>query len=254
MTQLNKTNQEELEAEKKKVISITIQASNNKVKEKVKRVVQKKKIEPIKRKTNKQVITKISNNKVTKEASTRKRIEVTPKKVMKKTKGKVKETEEEEKAGEYIIEKLVNDRKRKGIWEIEVKWKDHDETTWESMKNIRKDTPEIVEQYMNEMSKKKKDVNKNKKTKTKVKKVDKRCKKKHDMKSSFKMEEDIRYFTANGNKNMMECDSCDLVLMPTNKNAVYLCKDTSCDRGLCFKCYHELRDIKRCSRLMKQLQ
>ena len=56
------------------------------------------------------------------------------------------------------------------------------------MKNIRKDTPEIVEQYTNEMSKKKKDVNKNKKTKTKVKKIDKRCKKKHDMKSSYKME------------------------------------------------------------------
>jgi len=34
MTQLNKTNQEQLEAEKKKVISITIQASNNKVKDK----------------------------------------------------------------------------------------------------------------------------------------------------------------------------------------------------------------------------
>ena len=51
MTQLNKTNQEQLEAEKKKVISITIQASNNKVKEKRKRVVQKGKNieEPIKK-------------------------------------------------------------------------------------------------------------------------------------------------------------------------------------------------------------
>ena len=47
------------------------------------------------------------------------------------------------------------------------------------MKNIRVDTPEIVEQYMNEMSKKKKDgKTNNKKTKTEViapkKKVDKR--------------------------------------------------------------------------------
>ena len=146
LSKLNRTNQEKLITEKKKVISITIQANNNKVKEKVKRVVQKKKkIEPIKKKTIKKVITKINNNKVTKEASTRKRIEVPPKEVMKKTKGKVRETEEEEKAKEYIIEKLVNDRKRKGIWEIEVKWKDHDKTTWEPMKNIRKDTPEIVE-------------------------------------------------------------------------------------------------------------
>ena len=74
MTQLNKTNQEQLEAEKKKVISITIQASNNKVKEKRKRIVQKGKNieEPIK---------KIS--KETKKAS--KKIIVAPRKeVMKK--------------------------------------------------------------------------------------------------------------------------------------------------------------------------
>ena len=50
MTQLNKTNQEQLEAEKKKVISITIQASNNKVKDRRKKAVQKEKNieEPIK--------------------------------------------------------------------------------------------------------------------------------------------------------------------------------------------------------------
>jgi len=51
LSKLNKTNQEQLIAEKKKVISITIQASNNKVKEKRKRVVQKGKNneEPIKK-------------------------------------------------------------------------------------------------------------------------------------------------------------------------------------------------------------
>ena len=42
-SQLNKTNKEQLIAEKNKLISITIQASNNKVKDKVKRVVQKEK-------------------------------------------------------------------------------------------------------------------------------------------------------------------------------------------------------------------
>ena len=203
MSQLNRTNQEQLIAEKNKVISITIQASNNKVKDKVKRVVQKEKnIEPIKKISKEKVVTKTNNNKVSKKAS-RKRIGVPRKEVMKKTKGKVRETEEEEEVG-YIIEKLVNDRKCKGIWEIEVKWKDHDKTTWEPMKNTRVDTQDIVEQYMNEMSKENKAVNNNKKkTKTKViapKKVDKRCKMKHDMKSSYKMEEDIRYFTANGKK------------------------------------------------------
>ena len=126
------------------------------------------------------------------------------------------------------------------------------------MKSIKADTPEIVKEYMNEMSKKKKAANnKKKKTQTKViapkKKVGKKCKMKHDMKSSYKMEEDIRYFTANGKKNMMECKDCDLVLMPENKKPVYLCKDTSCDLGLCFKCYHAYREKKR-SRLNAQLQ
>ena len=84
--------------------------------------------------------------------------------------------------------------------EIEVKWKDHDKTTWEPMKNTRVDTQDIVEQYMNEMSKENKAVNNNKKkTKTKgMKKIV--CGMKHDMKSSFKMEKDIRDFTANGKK------------------------------------------------------
>ena len=149
----------------------------------------------------------------------------------------MKETEEEEEVG-YIIEKLVKDRMRKGIWEIEVKWKDHDATTWEPMKNIKADAPDIVKQYMNEMSKKKKAVN-NKKKKTKPKGVKKIvCRLKHDMKSSFKMEKDIRDFTANGKKNMMECEDCDLVSMPSKNKPAYLCKDTSCDLGLCFKCYN----------------
>ena len=84
MTQLNKTNQEQLEAEKKKVISITIQASNNKVINKVKKVVQKEKhIEPIKQISKEKVVTKTNNNKVSKKAS-RKRIVAPRKEVMKK--------------------------------------------------------------------------------------------------------------------------------------------------------------------------
>ena len=121
------------------------------------------------------------------------------------------------------------------------------------MKRMKEDTPEIVNEYMNEMSKKKKAAN-NKKKKTKPKGVKKLvCKMKHDMKSSYKMEEDIRYFTANGKKNMMEFKDCDLVLMPENKKPVYLCKDTSCDLGVCFKCYHAYRE-KKTRRLIAQLQ
>ena len=232
MTQLNKTNQEQLEAEKKKVISITIQASNNKVKEKRKRVVQKGKNieEPIK---------KIS--KETKKAKASKKIIVAPRKeLMKKEKRNKKETEEEEEVGN-IVEKLVNDRKRKNIWEVEVKWKDHDKTTWEPMKNMMEDTPEIVKEYMNEMnemSKKKKAAN-NKKKKTKPKGVKKLvCMLKHDRKSSFKMEKDIRVFTGNGKMNMMECEDCDSLLMPSKNKPVYLCKDLTCDLGVCFKCHY----------------
>ena len=232
MTQLNKTNQEQLEAEKKKVISITIQASNNKVKDKRKKVVQKEKNieEPIKQISKEKVVTKVSKK------ASRKRIEAPCKEVMKKKKRKVKETEEEEEVG-YIVEKLVNDRQRKHIWEIEVKWKDHDETTWEPMKNIKADTPEMVEEYMNEMSKKKAAKNKKKKRKPKgVKKLV--CRLQHDRKSSFKMEKDIRVFTANGKKNMMECEDCDSLLMPSKKEPVYLCKDPTCDLGVCWKCHY----------------
>ena len=74
---------------------------------------------------------------------------------------------------------------------------------------------------MHELCKQKRALKTKKMTKTKVivskKKVDKRCKKKHDVRLSYKVEEDIRYFTANGKKNMMECKDCDLVLMPKNK-------------------------------------
>ena len=86
MTQLNRTNQEQLIAEKKKVISITIQASNNKVKDKAKRVVQKEKnIEPIKQIPKAKVVTKTNNNKVSKKVS-RKKIVAPRKEVMKKKK------------------------------------------------------------------------------------------------------------------------------------------------------------------------
>ena len=70
-------------------------------------------------------VTKIKNNTVTKEASKRKKNEVPPRELKKETKGKVRETKEEEEVMEYEIEKLLHDRNSKGFWEIEVKWKDH---------------------------------------------------------------------------------------------------------------------------------
>ena len=100
------------------------------MKEKVKSVVQKKKkVEPIKNKSNIEDVTKTKNITVT-EGSKRKRNEVHRKKLKKKTEGKVRETEGEEEIIGYEIEKLLHDRKRKGVLEIEVKWKCRDKTTW----------------------------------------------------------------------------------------------------------------------------
>ena len=95
MTKLNRTNQEQLIAEKNKVISITIQAGNNKVKEKMKRVVpKKKKVEAIKDKSNVKDVTETKKNTVTQVASKRKTKEVPRKELKKKTKGKVRKKEE----------------------------------------------------------------------------------------------------------------------------------------------------------------
>ena len=72
------------------------------------------------------------------------------------------------------------------------------------MKIIKLDQPKMMEHYMNELYKKKKVVTLKKKTKTKEitpkKKVDKKCKKKHDVRASYKIEEDVRYFLVIGKK------------------------------------------------------
>ena len=61
---------------------------------------------------------------------------------------------------------------------------------------------------MNEFYKKKKVVTLQKKTKIKErvpkKKVDKKYKKKHDVRASYKMEEEVQYFAANGKKEKKE--------------------------------------------------
>ena len=126
MRKLNKTNQEQLIAEKNKAISITIQASNNKVKDKMKMAVPKdKKTGPIKDrlkviqhancgKQRKKDVIEAKRKTVIKEASKRKTKEV-PRKEIKKKKGEVrkKDEEEEEEETAYEVNKLLNDRKCK---------------------------------------------------------------------------------------------------------------------------------------------
>ena len=89
----------------------------------------------------------------------------------------------------------MDDQKFKVVWEIEVKWKDDVTTTWEPMMIIKVDQAKIVKDYMNELCKKKKVVTLQKKTKMKeiapMKKVCNKCKKKYDVRSSYKMEEDV---------------------------------------------------------------
>ena len=112
MTKLNKTKHEQLIAEKNKVISLTIQASNNKVKDKIKGVVPKnKKAGPIKDRLNviqhansgkkiKKKVTQTQGKTVIKEieGSKRKTKGVPRKEIKNKTKGEVSQKDEEEMA------------------------------------------------------------------------------------------------------------------------------------------------------------
>ena len=135
-----------------------------------------------------------------KEREKQKTKEITQKKIVKK--GEVRKNDV------YEVEKLLDDRKSKGIWKIEVKWKNDITRTRELMKNIKKEQPLMVEDYMPELSKKNKVVTLKKKSIMKErapkKKVVKKCKKEHGVRASYKMEEDIRYFTTNGKKKHMQ--------------------------------------------------
>ena len=104
---------------------------------------------------------------------------------------------------------------------------------------IKVDQPKMVKYYMNELCKKKKVVTLQRKTKMK----ERASKKKYDVRASYKMEENVRYFTTDEKKKTMKCKDCDLILMPEHSKPVYLCKDISCNLGLCFNCYHQLREL-----------
>ena len=54
----------------------------------------------------------------------------------------IRTNDEEETA--YEVEKLLDNRKFKGVWEIEVKWKDDVKTTWEPMAIIKVDQPKML--------------------------------------------------------------------------------------------------------------
>ena len=139
-------------------------------------------------------------------------------------KGEVRKKDEEEMS--YEVKKLLDDRKVKGVWEIELKWKDDVNTTREPMAIIELDQPKMVKDYMNELCKQKEVLTLQKKTKTKErspkKKVDKKYKKKHDVRASYNIEEDVRSFTANGKKKNVKCKDCYLILIPENSKPVYL--------------------------------
>ena len=55
----------------------------------------------------------------------------------------------------------------------------------------------------------------------------------HTRRTSFKMEEDDRYFKQ-GKLKDITCKDCMIILIPVNKNPVPLCIDTSCKIGLCY--------------------
>ena len=145
-----------------------IQASNNKVKDKVKWVVPKsKKTGPIKDKMNvshnanrgkqkKKDVTEAQEKTVIKEkeASKRKTKEVPRKEIKNKTKGEIRKKDEDELV--YKVKKILDNRIFKKIWKIEVKWKDNVKTTWEPMKIITVDQPKIMKCYLNEFCKKNK--------------------------------------------------------------------------------------------------
>ena len=121
MRKLNRTNREQLIAEKNKAISITIQASNNKVKDKMKRAVPKdKKTGSIKDrlkviqhancgKQRKKDVIEAKRKTVIKEASKRK-TKAVPRKEIKKKKGEVRKKDEEKEETAYEVNKLLNDR------------------------------------------------------------------------------------------------------------------------------------------------
>ena len=64
---------------------------------------------------------------------------------------------EKEKKGEetYLIEKLVADKKENGVWKIEVKWKGYAGTTWEPVSSLKKQQPDMVKTYMQQIAGKK---------------------------------------------------------------------------------------------------
>ena len=64
---------------------------------------------------------------------------------------------EKEKKGEesYVIEKLVADKTTNGVWKIEVRWKGYKDTTWEPVSSLKKQQPNMVKTYMQQIARKK---------------------------------------------------------------------------------------------------
>ena len=56
---------------------------------------------------------------------------------------------------EYIIEKLLEEKVIEGVWKVLVKWKEYIDKLSQSVTDSKKNQPEMIRQYMDQISKKK---------------------------------------------------------------------------------------------------
>lgn len=55
--------------------------------------------------------------------------------------------EADDNVEKYVVERIINHRKKARSYEFEVKWKGYKETTWEPRGSLLKDVPEMVRKY-----------------------------------------------------------------------------------------------------------
>ena len=67
--------------------------------------------------------------------------------------------EEDERRIECIIEKLFEDKRIKEIWKVLVKWKDYTVNRGNRQLIINEDQPEMIREYIGQISKKNKNYN-----------------------------------------------------------------------------------------------
>ena len=58
------------------------------------------------------------------------------------------------------------------------------------------------------------------------------------------MKKDDKYFKQ-GKLNDIKCKKYVIILMPVNKKDVRLCRDVSCNLGVCYTSYHALVEVTK---------